>query len=162
MGFTGAPGNGGPLRAAGVLPLPGRSMGELFNEALKTSQVGQAVSFQIASAPWRPTEESCFDQRVFREPSLLASSPEVRDKAPGVFEELGQRLPQRDNLPLFLVMAGSSVIRPCSSARGRPPNTGFSGQGAAIPEIVLGSAPAVRDNCLTGEAMSPMPLITLK
>jgi hypothetical protein len=94
-------------------------MGELFNEALKTSQAGQAVSFQMTSAPWRPVEESYFDQRVFREPSLPASSPDVRDKAPGVSEELGQRLSQRDNLPLFLVMAGWLIGDPAVFVRPR-------------------------------------------
>lgn len=54
-----------------------------------------------------------------QEPSLPASSPEVRDKAPGVSEELGQRLRQRDNLPPFLVMAGWFVDDPAVFVRPR-------------------------------------------
>jgi hypothetical protein len=50
------------------------------------------------------------------------------------------------------------------SGRVRPPEANprtlvLSWQGAVISEIVLGSAPAVRNNCLTEEAMSPIPPI---
>ena len=50
------------------------------------------------------------------------------------------------------------MIRPASSARGKPPHTVFSGNSDSISEILLMSAPACRNSRLPSATVPLMPL----